>query len=294
MDDQFAAGRDFILRQGRLLERRLFATCFENAPATGVVDAVRGFRNDDGGFGHGLEPDKRCPASLPIDVEVALQALVTAKARHRALVLGACDYLAKVAAAAECEGAVPPAFPVIERFPRAAHWTDWTYVPGLNPTAGLVGLLSRLEVDHPWVEEATAYCWAQLDRPELPGDAHTLSEVFVFLENVPDSDRSGRASLRVLDGLNGASSWRADPDDPNYGLSPLSIAPLADSRWRSLFSEDVLAAHLDRLQRDQQADGGWPLTWEPPSEAALLEWRGIVTLGALRTLVSYGRVSALS
>jgi hypothetical protein len=78
MENQFTAGRDFILRQGRLLERRLFATCFEGAPAAGVVDALRGFRNEDGGFGHGLEPDKRCPASLPIDVEIALQALATA------------------------------------------------------------------------------------------------------------------------------------------------------------------------------------------------------------------------
>ena len=75
MDTQFASGREFILREGRLLERRLFATCFEGAPATGVVDVLRGYRNDDGGFGHGLEPDKRCPASLPIDVEAALQAL---------------------------------------------------------------------------------------------------------------------------------------------------------------------------------------------------------------------------
>jgi len=71
MDNEFAAGRTFILRQGRLLERRLLAACFEGGPAAGVVDALRGYRNDDGGFGHGLEPDKRCPASLPIDVEVA-------------------------------------------------------------------------------------------------------------------------------------------------------------------------------------------------------------------------------
>ena len=54
----------------------------------------------------------------------------------------------------------------------------------------------------------------------------------------------------------------------------------------------MLAAHLDRLERDQQADGGWPITWEPPSEAAVLEWRGVVTLGALRTLVSYGRITS--
>jgi hypothetical protein len=291
---QFGAGRDFILREGRLLERRLFATCFEGAPANGVVDAVKGFRNDDGGFGHGMEPDVRCPASLPIDVEVGLQALVTAKAVDRTLVLGACDYLAKVAAAAQCGGAVPPASPVIEAFPRAAHWTSWTYEPGLNPTAGLVGLLTQLGVEHPWVGEATAYCWAQLDSDDLPDEAHALSEVLHFLEHSPEAERSAAAAARVLERMNGASSWKPDPDDPGYGLTPLSLAPLAGSRWRSLFSEDVLAAHLDRLQRDQQPDGGWPITWEPPSQAAVLEWRGIVTLGALRTLVSYGRIEAPS
>lgn len=292
MDDQFAAGRDFILREGRLLERRLFATCFEGAPATGVVDAVKAFRNDDGGFGHGLEPDVRCPASLPVDVEVALQALVTAKATDRALARSVCDYLAKVAAAAAHDGAVPPAFPVIEDFPRAAHWSDWTYEAGLNPTAGLVGLLTQLGVEHPWVDEATAYCWAELERAELPAEAHALSEVMVFLEQMPANERSSAAAARVVAYLASASSWRASADDEGYGLSPLSIAPLAGSRWRPLFDEKVLAAHLDRVQRDQQSDGGWPITWDPPSEAATLEWRGIVTLGALRTLVSYDRLQA--
>src|SRR5215467_10792712 len=114
MDTHFSSGRHFIIGQGRLLERRLFATCFEGAPGAGVVDALRGYRNDDGGFGHGLEPDKRCPASLPIDVEMALQALVTAGTGDGELVRGACDYLAKIAAAADSRGAVPLAFPVIE------------------------------------------------------------------------------------------------------------------------------------------------------------------------------------
>jgi hypothetical protein len=46
------------------------------------------------------------------------------------------------------------------------------------------------------------------------------------------------------------------------------------------------------MQQSQVAGGGWPITWEPPSEAAACEWRGIVTLGALRTLTSYGRLTA--
>jgi hypothetical protein len=291
METQFTAARDFVLRQGRVLERRLFATCFEGARATGVVDTLRGYRNDDGGFGHGLEPDKRCPASLPIDVEAALQALAAARTVDQSLVVSACDYLAKVAAGVSRGGAVPLAFPVIEAYPRAEHWTDWTYAPALNPTAGLVGLLRQLQVEHAWVDQAAGWCWGQLAAAELPADAHALREVLVFLEHAPERDRADAIAGKVRDQLATASWFRLDPDDSGYGLSPLSIAPAADSRWRVLFSEEVLSAHLDRLQRDQQPDGGWPITWEPPSEAARLEWRGVVTLDALRTLVSHGRLS---
>ena len=290
MDTHFTAGRDFILRQGRLLERRLFATRFEGAPPAGVVDVLRGYRNDDGGFGHGLEPDKRCPASLPIDVEVALQAMVTAGASDDRLVADACDYLAKVAAEANAGGAVPPAFPVIEGYPRASHWSEWTYEPGLNPTAGLVGVLRRLGAKHPWIDEAAGWCWNQIEDADLSDEAHTLSEVLVFLDHAPERTRAEVAASRVRDRLASAPLFKLDPDAEGYGLSPLSFAPAADSRWRALFSDDVIDAHLDRLLRDQESDGGWPITWDPPSEASRLEWRGVVTLGALRTLTSYGRL----
>lgn len=305
LDKRFAAGRDFLYRQGRLLDRRLFATCFEGAPGTGVVEALRAYRNEDGGFGHGLEPDKRCPASLPIDVEVALQALATARAADPAsingvlangaldtdvLLRGACDYLAVVAAEADRAGAVPLAFPVIEAYPRAAHWTEWTYEPGLNPTAGLVGLLYRLGADHPWIAAAADYCWSRLDSGEVPGDAHTLSEVMVFLENSPERVRAEATAAELREHFGEVSMLRLDPDAAGYGLTPLNFAPAADSRWRGLFDAELIDAHLDRLAEDQESDGGWPIAWEPPSEASQLEWRGIVTLQALRTLASYGRL----
>ena len=290
MDTLFTSGRDFILRQGRLLERRLFATRFEGAPAGGVVDVLRGYRNDDGGFGHGLEPDIRCPASLPIDVEVALHAMATAGTTDEQLVGGACDYLAKVAAEADSGGAVPPAFPVIETYPRAAHWTEWTYEPGLNPTAGLVGVLRRLGAEHAWIDEATAWCWSQVEDAELPDEAHALSEVLAFLEHVPERGRAEAAASRVRDRLASAPLFKLDPEAEGYGLSPLSFAPAADSRWRALFSDEIISAHLEHLAGQQEPDGGWPITWDPPSEASKLEWRGVVTLGALRTLTSYGRI----
>jgi hypothetical protein len=300
MSDAFAAADRFLLNQARLLERRLFATCFLGQPAELVVQALLGYQNPDGGFGHALEPDTRCPASLPVYTEVAFQALAAAGVTGAAAVdsvatamlLRACDFLAGAAARADAGGGVPLAFDVIESFPRAAHWTEWTYEPGLNPTAGLVGLLYQLGIDHPWRESGAAYCWQQLESAGLPGDAHGLSELLVFLEHVPDRERAARHAAGIAAHLPGVSMLNLDPDTPGYGLTPLDLAPEAGSRWRSLFPQDLIDAHLDRLVRSQLDDGGWPISWEPPSEAAVCEWRGMVTLKALRTLTSYGRLAA--
>ncbi|MFJ2031613.1 hypothetical protein [Streptosporangium sp. NPDC087985] len=288
-DGIFDTARAFILREGRLLERRLFATLFQAAPAAGVVDSLRAYQNPDGGFGHGLEPDKRCPDSLPIDVETAFQTLVAAGGPPaERMVSRACDWLATVAAPG---GAVSLSFPVMEAYPRAVHWSDWTYTPGLNPTAGLAGLLHRMGMDHPWLTRATDWCWSALENG-FPGDAHAMAETLVFLEHVPDRDRAEPLAERVGEWLPKLNWYRADPADPGYGVTPLHLAPTPDSRWRRLFTDDLIEGHLDRLVRDQQPDGGWAITWEPPGAASTLEYRGIETLRALRVLTAYQVVSA--
>lgn len=291
MSDAFRAGQDFLLREARLLERRLFATLFLGADSRGVVDALRGYQNDDGGFGHGLEPDKRCPASLPLDVEVALQALNAAGAFDETMLMQTCDFLGRIAEEADAGGAVPLVSPGIESFPRAEHWAEWAYVPGLNPTAGLAGLLYALNVDHQWLAEATQYCWAALDDAKAIEEVHTLSEVFVFLEHVPEREKAEARATALAEQFSKVPGLRVDPEAPGYGLTPLNFAPEASSRWLKLFSQRQIDAHLDHLQGEQQADGGWPLRWEPPSAASALEWRGMETLRALRTLSSYGRLA---
>ncbi len=286
ISDPSAAGRAFIEREGRLIERRLLAALFEDGPVEPIVDALRGYRNPDGGFGHGLEPDKRCPDSLPIDVESALEILLVAGAVDEPMVSGACDWLGRVAAP---DGAVALSFPVIEAHPRAEHWSDWTYTPGLNPTAGLAGRLHRMGVTHPWLDRATEWCWARLESG-FDEDAHALGEVLVFLAHVPDQARAEVVGASVPGWLAKAQWYRADPADPSYGVTPLHLAPEPGGHWSHLFDAELIDGHLDRLLRDQQTDGGWAITWEPPGTASTLEWRGIMTLWALRVLTAYGRL----
>jgi hypothetical protein len=284
------AAHGFLLENARVLERRVFDSRYLGMPADGVLDALRGYRNDDGGFGHALEPDNRCPASLPIDVEIAVKTMADVCAADAEMVRRACDYLAQVADDADAGGAVPLATPVIEAYPRAEHMSDWAYVPGLNPTAGLVGTLRRLGADHPWIARAEAACWQALDDGGGWSDAHELSESLIFLAHVADRDRADQAADRLAENLDRVRLLHLDPHAEEYGLTPLRLAPTPDSPWRRFFTDEQLDAHLDRLAADQQTDGGWPISWDPPTGAAALEWRGIATLMALEPLSAYGRL----
>jgi hypothetical protein len=110
------------------------------------------------------------------------------------------------------------------------------------------------------------------------------------MTHVPDRERAEKVSAQVGDWLSAARWWRSDPDDPSYGLTPLHLARTPDSPWRQLFDDATIAGHLDRMMQDQQPDGGWPITWDPPGIASTQEWRGIETLRSLRTLRAYGRL----
>ncbi|WP_436533613.1 hypothetical protein [Actinoplanes sp. HUAS TT8] len=286
MSADFRTAERFLQAEGRLLERRLFDAIFGEGSPEAVAGVLRGYRNADGGFGHGLEPDKRCPASLPIDVEVAFQSLAAVNHPDRELLGPACDFLAGVARG----GAVPLAFPVIEGYPRAAHWTEWTYEPGVNPTAGLTGLLYQLGFEHPFRDAATRYLWETIEAGTLPDETHGLNEVLNFLAYVPDRDRAAKAAPAILERITASPLFQAMPKPGEYGLTPLHVAAAADSPWRELFDDAQLDAHLEQLASLQQEDGGWPITWDPPSQASRLEWRGIVTLQATRTLRSYGKM----
>jgi len=44
------------------------------------------------------------------------------------------------------------------------------------------------------------------------------------------------------------------------------------------------------LEAGQDADGGWNFSWAKWNPSAVWEWRGAVTIDALRTLQAYDRI----
>lgn len=284
---RFDEGRNFLAREGRVLEQRVAATVFDGESGEGALRALDAYRNDDGGFGHGLEPDKLCPDSQPLDGELALDVVLAIGARAPGWCAALCDHLADAGGERGAVGLVTAA---IERFPHAAHWGSWAYAPGLNPTAGLVGRLQSLGVAHRWIARAKDYCWVEL-AGGLPLSAHALLESLIFLAGHQDDPRVEGLVGGVVGRLGEVEMFKLDPAVEGYGLTPLHLAPTPDSPWRGLLEPSTLDAHLEALLAAQGSDGGWPLDWQPPSVAATFAYRGIETLRALRTLVAYGALA---
>ena len=70
-----AAAETFIWSAARLVDRHRYAMLFGEGSADPVLAALSGYRNLDGGFGHALEPDLRCPGSQPAATLYALEIL---------------------------------------------------------------------------------------------------------------------------------------------------------------------------------------------------------------------------
>ncbi len=111
-----------------------------------------------------------------------------------------------------------------------------------------------------------------------------------LIEVAPDRSRAQGAAGVIAAAVPEAAFMKLDPNSSAYGVTPLQFAATSHALARAWFSDEIIESHLTHLERAQEPGGGWPIFWQPPSEASRWEWRGIRTLSALRTLDAYGRL----
>jgi hypothetical protein len=282
-----AAARTFVHTHGRLIDRRRFAVSFEQAPAATLEAAVAAYRNPDGGLG-ALEPDLRTPTSQPSSVLYGLEFLDEAgTAGDHPLVTGALDWLTTVTAS---DGSVPFVLPTARDAPSAPWWDPIDAPPSsLLMTAGVAAAALRLGSAHPWVDRAAAFCWERVDGFDGT-DAYTLRYVLQFLDATPDRTRAEAALEALAVRLPDGDAIAVQGGIEGERLSPLELVPRPDHAGRRLFDDAVVQRGLDELAEGQHDDGGWMFSWMAWNEAVAWEWRGAVTVAALRTLQAYGRL----
>ena len=277
-----AAAETFIWSTARLLDRHRYAMLFEAGPAEPVLEALRGYRNPDGGFGHALEPDVRCPSSQPSPTLSALEILGEAGAAGGELAAGAREWLAQIAGP---DGSVPSATPGFDRYPHAPWYTA---EPGSMLTFALVATChdGGAAVGE-WLERATDWCWHSIEETEKPA-GYWLKFALAFLDAVPDEERA-RTAIATLAGRVDVSAVEPVGGVEGETLRPLDLSPRPGSRSRELVTGTQIDAHLDAVEDEQQEDGGWMFDWLAWSLAQTADWRAIVTIRALTWLRDSGR-----
>jgi hypothetical protein len=295
---RFDAARRFVETDGRPLEGALLRHGLGEGSAEAVMVALIAFQNPDGGFGHGLEPDMRSPASTGIATSIGLRLLVRvgAAARHPTVV-GAIDWLD---GALDRENGV---WPIVGRdVELAPHAPWWTWSDDLsagwngfrfNPTAELLAHLYHYRAATPAVvfESAEAGLRRALGEIEVLDGAYDLRCAIRLAE----ADGLPADLAKPLEALVRRSIAAHDPADEH--ASPFDAASTPSSPFADLVDGRIEAA-LTALIDSQAADGGW--TWNPDWNWGFVDkkawaeahrdWRGWITRENLETLMAYGRV----
>lgn len=293
MTTNLAAAASFLATHARPLDRRRFELLRGQADADAVLAAVDGYRNPDGGYGWGLEPDLRAPESQPGGALHAFEVFDEVGPVTTPHAARLCDWLAT---ASRPDGGLPFALPVADPAGCAPFWAnaDPTQT-SLHSTAFAAAAALRVARqdpavrDHPWLAGATGYCMRGIAELTEAPHAIALSFAVRFVDAAHDfhPDAAGLldhlAAFVPADGLVAVAGGAAGET-----LRALDFAPMPDRPARALFSPGVIEAELRRLADQQQDDGGWRVDFASYSPAAALEWRGYATVGAVNVLQHNG------
>lgn len=279
----------FVATHGRILDRRRLDLLVNSGGPSGVLDALDAYRNSDGGYGWGLEPDLRSPESQPAAAMHALEILAQVAPATTPRAVELCDWLE---ASSLPDGGLPFALPISDAAGCAPWWLGPdTATASLQTTAQVaanaheVARHDRGVAYHRWLGKATRWCLAAIARLDAAPPAYELLFAIRFLDAAA---RIEPEATMLLDKLG-----RYLPDDgvvPVQGgaageaLRPLDFAPRPDGAARRLFDERLITEELRRIADGQQSDGGWAVEFVSSSPAAKLEWRAYVTVDAIAVI----------
>jgi hypothetical protein len=295
MSIDLPAARDFMATHARVLDRRRFELLEGHSDPSGALAALDGYRNADGGYGWGLEPDLRSPESQPgaaLHAFEVLEEIAPATAPQAAAL---CDWLGSVSLP---DGGLPFALPLRMSAGSGPWWqeadgsTSSLQITSVGTAMALrVAVQDRDVAAHPWLERATEYCLSEIEGMDEAPAAYVLSFSVRFLDALHESRPED--AERLLERL--AEFVPADGRVPVTGgtedesLHALDLAPYPDRPARALFTDEVISADLERVVSGQQEDGGWTVDFLSISPAGSMDWRGYATVQAVDILRRNGR-----
>ncbi|MCB8968609.1 MAG: hypothetical protein H6660_17130 [Ardenticatenaceae bacterium] len=297
--ENLQAGIAFVQANARDIDKAMFAYHWQDGPETAVLAALAPYQNDDGGFGHGLEPDFRLPASSPMATSVALQYCTAINAAAtEPLVQKAIRYLCETYQEGDFWYATDQQ---VNDAPHAFWWhvneltpPDETRWP--NPSAELVGYLHRYAelVPPALLARATARAQANLESSTIiSGDAVQKYNILCWKQAQPYLPTAlataVTAKIRAT-----YDHWHPTSPETFGELSIMAFAATPQSIMAQQFPA-LVDQLLDQEIARQGDDGGWWPAWhwgqyEDTWPIAQREWAGKMTADTLSVLRNFGKI----
>lgn len=284
----------FMATQARLLDRRRFEVLFRDGSPDVAVAALEAYRNPDGGYGWGLEPDCRSATSQPGGALHAFEVFADIGPATSVRAVELCDWLASISLP---DGGIPFALPMPDPEGSAPFWA------GADPSVSSLQITAIVAVTaygvaahdpavagHPWLANATRYCLDAIEEIDEAPHALVLAFAMRLLDVLAGDPRADRLidKLGVYVPADGLVAVGGGIEGET--MRPLDFAPGPDSPARRLFEPEVIEADLRRVAEAQHDDGGWRVDYTSYSPAAALEWNGMFTVATLGLLRKNGLV----
>lgn len=297
----FQRAGSFIMNSGRELEKARYGYLFCGASSKDVVDALQKYQNEDGGFGHGLEPDFYLPDSSPMASSIAFQVIAEIEGEGAAeLIQSGIRYFER-SFVQERKGwfAVPVE---VNDHPHAPWWNynkdeEMTIIDHNwgNPSAEIIGYLYKyrkyvIDLD---VDELVEHAVHLLLKKEEYRSEHEIYCYIRLFKMLPEEVRrrmEGQLTTAVQSLVSTTpSDWKEYSPEPTKFVN-------APSRAMFGLEKAEIDRNLDYLIGLLETNGAIYPNWkwgqyEADWKQAQLNWTGVVTLRVLRMLAQFGRIS---
>lgn len=191
-----------MVTHARQLDRRRLALVLHDGDgeADAVLAALDAYRNTDGGYGWGLEPDLRSAESQPTAAMHAFEVLGEIAPRTSPHVIALCDWLRERTLP---DGGLPFTLPVRDPSGCAPWWlgadprtSSLQMTTQVAAKAHVVARHDRRVADHPWLATATRWCLDAIRAIETTPHAYELLFALQFLDAVHDVERVRLGAMR--------------------------------------------------------------------------------------------------
>ncbi|MFP4177216.1 MAG: hypothetical protein ACLFTZ_00475 [Acholeplasmataceae bacterium] len=287
----------WLVRNGRELEVETYRYLYGHGSKESVIEALKTYQNEDGGFAHGLEPDFWTPTSNPIDTWTATNTLrlLDLSPEHEMVR----TVLSNLAATPYKEkGIYYFRIPENNAYPHAPwwHYTDENRISGYNPTASLVGFILRhADRASSLYEEAHATFETLIeDFQKRPTDeVHELRcfiELYLDLYDIFDLTELQRKLSEQVERIvdHDENAWFK-----TYTPTPTQLVRSPETPGYERI-KDLLHREIDMIKGFLEQELRWHVTWswgqyEEAFEKAKKDWESVLALGSLMLLDRFDR-----